>query len=404
MPKEEKKVKKEKIQLAPNVLYPCESRFAYKTNNGSIFVISFKLKNVIPNIITYVVRLFLRISENETKFIKEFSFNSSYVKNDKIVKLIRQISNKKFRKCPDNYEEFNNEVSKEILGLASIKSKVNPPSVTLIGVSSSTGPASGLTITIDNITYTTTSTSEASVTGNTLSTPTDVVIPDTIEDSNGYSYTVTSIDSNPTSFVGTFQYSSLTSITLPYTMTSIYYGNDSYSAFTSCEKLTSVTFANGPNGEAPVITSIGDYCFNYCSALETITIPDTVTYLGQYTFGGCTNLTNAILPTNSEFTIINYGTFTYCSALETITIYNNVTSIYPAAFGFCTKLNTITIYNSVNNIASNAFGGCSALQNSSNYGTLNTDSTSNYVYSYFNPPGTNGFYVNTNIIPTPPTP
>jgi hypothetical protein len=59
------------------------------------------------------------------------------------------------------------------------------------------------------------------------------------------------------------------------------------------------------------------------------------------------------------------------------------------------NLNTVIIYNNVTSILSGAFGNCTSLQNYSKFGTLKTDSVSGgYVYNYFLPPGTNGFYVN----------
>ncbi len=38
------------------------------------------------------------------------------------------------------------------------------------------------------------------------------------------------------------------------------------------------------------VTSIGDYAFNTCSSLTSITISDSVTSIGDYTFGNCSEL------------------------------------------------------------------------------------------------------------------
>jgi hypothetical protein len=409
MPKEEKKVKEgkkvkeekqekhEKQASAVSVLYPGVSRFAYKTDKGVIFLITFKFKNIEPNTITYVVRLFLFVSKDVKKFIKEFSFKSN-LSDHKIVDLIQQVSNGIFAKTPHNYENFNEQVSQEILKLPFVRTKDLSfnPSITLINLNSSNTGPTVQTITINNITYTTSiNPSEASVTGNTLTTPTSVTIPQTIEDIYGNSYTVTSIGNGP-NYAGAFQYSTyLTSITLPYTIQNISKGGINFSAFTNCINLTNVTFS-GPYQ----ITSIGDYAFNYCSALKTISIPYSVINLGQYAFAGCTSLTTVFLPQSSGITTINNGTFAVCTSLSTISVPISVTSINDGAFQGCTNLNTITIYNTVTKISSSAFQGCVALKTSSNYGTLLTNSKSGYVYNYFYPPGTNGFYVNIYLLLT----
>jgi len=143
--KKEKKVKEEKHEkqaLAVSVLYPGQSRFAYKTDKGALFVITFRFKHIEQNTITYVVRLFLFVSKDVKKFIKEFSFSSD-LSDHKIVDLIQQVSNGIFAKTPHNYENFNEQVVKQILNLRPVKTKGAPapaPSVTLISVGSSGVP------------------------------------------------------------------------------------------------------------------------------------------------------------------------------------------------------------------------------------------------------------------------
>lgn len=39
------------------------------------------------------------------------------------------------------------------------------------------------------------------------------------------------------------------------------------------------------------MTSIGDEVFSVCTSLKSITIPASVTWIGNYTFYGCTGLT-----------------------------------------------------------------------------------------------------------------
>ena len=79
--------------------------------------------------------------------------------------------------------------------------------------------------------------------------------------------------------IGAFQNCSmLISITIPDSMTSI--GNY---AFYNCSSLTSITIPDG-------VTSIGNYAFYNCSSLTSITIPDGVTSIGQQAFFGCSKL------------------------------------------------------------------------------------------------------------------
>ena len=109
----------------------------------------------------------------------------------------------------------------------------------------------------------------------------DIVIPDSVV-YNGNTYTVTAI--GEWAFEGC---SGLTSITIGSGVTTI--GN---MAFENCSSLTSVTIPDG-------VTSIGTGAFSYCSGLTTITIPDAVTFIGERAFEGCTNLFSATIGSNT---------------------------------------------------------------------------------------------------------
>ena len=108
------------------------------------------------------------------------------------------------------------------------------------------------------------------------------------------------------------------------------------------------------------ITRIDDCAFAYCSDLTSITIPDTVTYIGQSAFNSCKNLAGSIV-IPSGVTSIKYHTFYYCSNLTSVIIPNTVTNIDEGAFFNCSKLTSIAIPNSVTSIERDAFYGCKNL-------------------------------------------
>ncbi|MGN0623646.1 MAG: leucine-rich repeat protein, partial [Oscillospiraceae bacterium] len=136
-------------------------------------------------------------------------------------------------------------------------------------------------------------------------------------------------------------------VTIPNSVTSI--GNY---AFENCTSLTSITIPNG-------VTSIGSGAFFGCANLKSITIPNSVTSIGYYAFQDCTSLTSITIPNN--VTSIGDYTFYNCTSLTSITIPNSVTSIGGFAFYNCTSLTSVTIPNSVTSIGGFAFKCCESL-------------------------------------------
>ena len=75
---------------------------------------------------------------------------------------------------------------------------------------------------------------------------------------------------------------------------------------------------------------VNDYAFFSCDELTSVTIPNSVTTIGEGAFYYCTDLTSVTIP--NSVTSIGEGAFYYCKSLTDITIPNSVTSIGKEAF------------------------------------------------------------------------
>ena len=154
---------------------------------------------------------------------------------------------------------------------------------------------------------------------------------------------------------------SLTSITIPNSVTSI-----GKNAFYGCKNLATVTFEEGSQ-----LTSIGDWVFVNCTSLTSVTIPDSVTSIGNNAFSGCASLTSVTIP--DSVTSIGNDAFSSCRSLTNVTIPDSVTSIGDYAFQNCEGLTSVTIGNGVTSIGNVAFYYCKGLteiivgENNQNY-------------------------------------
>ncbi len=106
------------------------------------------------------------------------------------------------------------------------------------------------------------------------------------------------------------------------------------------------------------VTSIAGAAF-LGSQLETISIPDTVSAIGNQAFQSCSKLKSLTLP--SALTIINPQILDRCS-LTSLVIPDNVTKIMGSAFRYSTSLKSITLPASLISIANGAFDSCTALE------------------------------------------
>lgn len=170
-------------------------------------------------------------------------------------------------------------------------------------------------------------------------------------------------------------------------------GNDMDSVFTDCPRLESVTSECPPE-----ISKIGYSCFDGCTSLTTLSLPQTeflinetafrgckaleefdftnVTSIGKGSFKGCTSL--ASTPNISAVTTIGEGSFEGCTGLTSLD-FKNLTSIGTKAFTDCSALKSINFISSSEtpitvSIGSQAFSSCSVLE------------TISFKTSSYNPP------------------
>ncbi len=134
-------------------------------------------------------------------------------------------------------------------------------------------------------------------------------------------------------------------------------------AFICSSKLKIVTIPNS-------VTSIGNSAFEGCS-FESITIPDSVTFIGISAFASSKLQNIYVSENNNYYTSINGILFNkdktiICAyppkkAESSYTIPNTVIKIAECAFYSCTDLTSITIPDSVTSIERRAFKNCGLL-------------------------------------------
>lgn len=132
----------------------------------------------------------------------------------------------------------------------------------------------------------------------------------------------------------------LSSITIPDSVT------NAKSAFYGCSNLASVTFGTG-------LTAISDQMFSNCKKLETVTLPGTITQIGQGAFY------KAGIKFIDLKSITSFGNsaFRDCVSLESISIPAGTTAIPQQMFDGCTALKTVDLPGSIETIGGSAFQG-----------------------------------------------
>jgi len=136
-------------------------------------------------------------------------------------------------------------------------------------------------------------------------------------------------------------------------------------AFQNCTGLSYIAF----NADSCISMGVEDYnqypIFSNCSDSMTITIGNNVKYIPNYAFYGLTGLTGTLSIPDSVL-YIGVAAFKNCVSLDTLIIGKDVTTIGSAAFQNCSGLSSI-IFNAVNCTSTGSgyyattnavFGGC----------------------------------------------
>ena len=164
---------------------------------------------------------------------------------------------------------------------------------------------------------------------------------------NGYFYKITSSVTTNRTVAITYKGSNVSEYTNEYSgaisiPSSVTYNGISYkvtsidqNAFKYCTNVTSVSIPNS-------VTSIGQGSF--CStSITTITVPNSVTEIGDDAFNSCSKLKTAYI----DASIIKANAFYYATNLTEVTLGSNVTQLMSSVFADC-NLKKVTIEGNTN--------------------------------------------------------
>ncbi len=145
-----------------------------------------------------------------------------------------------------------------------------------------------------------------------------------------------------------FQGGKFTSVSLPDSITSI----GDY-AFSSCGELTGIVLPSS-------LQSIGEYTFAFCDALESISIPQGVDTVSENAFADCNAL--SVVELAEGVRVIGDFAFYSCPSLSAINLPTSLETIGLGAFLNDTALVSIDVPQGVTEVDGSAFKGCSSLQ------------------------------------------
>lgn len=221
-------------------------------------------------------------------------------------------------------------------------------------------------------------------------------------DSDSYSSPFTNCNSISTIIIGNsvqiipskmFYSTNITSLTIPASVTFI--GNSAFAYSTSlntlafnatncqtsgshpfygCSSLVNVTFGSD-------VHYIPDGLFSNAltATVGTISLPNSITYIGKYAFYNCTGISGTLAIPNGVSKIKTYS-FYGCSGLTNIIVPNSVSVIDTMAFANCSNVTQITLGTAVDTIRTFAMTGLTSLS-TINWNSINCRSNPNALFN-----------------------
>lgn len=129
-----------------------------------------------------------------------------------------------------------------------------------------------------------------------------------------------------------------------------------------------ITKYKGAGGTVEIPATLGGYpvtgiqmqAFIECASLKSVSMPESMTWIGDSAFAGCTGLEQVEFSPN--LTAIGSKSFYSCNGLTSVVVPDKVTSIASLAFFGCLNLESITIPASVTTLDSSFVYGCTNLK------------------------------------------
>ncbi len=143
----------------------------------------------------------------------------------------------------------------------------------------------------------------------------------------------------------------LQTITMPNDI-SYHQSNDMYQ-FRNCESLKHITIPTS-------LTVLKQWMFGYCYNMKTVSFPNTITDIQPNScFEDCFKLTRVTLPSS----LVNIGkrSFVNCVSFTELVMPNSVTTLGDSCFGDCDKLTKLVLSNSLSSVGSSTFANCNSL-------------------------------------------